>query len=181
MKKRFIPAICMLLVLLIGCSCAGSQTKPEPIVTKAPEPAADAPEQTGALSFQTVTLSGEPIDSSIIGDYDLVIVNCWAEWCGPCVGEMPELEKLHQNYPNVLLLGVLSFSDDLEGAKQTVRDTGVTYPVFEPSGSLVERISTFNAIPATMFFDKEGRELCDPVIGSQNYEGWKKIVEDLLP
>ncbi len=144
---------------------------------KADEP---APQAGGSLSFESVTLDGQPIDSSIYQNYDLVMLNCWAEWCGPCVGEMPELERIHQEFPNVLLLGVLSFSNDPESAKQTVRDTGVTYPVFEPTGALLDRVNTFEAIPTTMFLDRNGVEITEPVVGSQSYEDWKTIVQNLL-
>ena len=133
------------------------------------------------LSFDTVTVFGDPIDSKNLKEYDLVVVNCWAEWCGPCIGEMPELERIHQEYPNVLLLGVLSFSHSLESAKATIKDTGVTYPVIEPAGTLVELVNRFDAIPATMFFDGTGREIAKPQVGRMSYEEWKAIVEELLP
>ncbi len=151
-------------------------TEPQPAVNEAGRTAEDAD-----LHFDAVTIDGKAIDDSMIRPYDLVIVNCWAEWCPPCVGEMPELERIHQEYPNVLLLGVLSFSYDMDGAKETVSDTGVTYPMFEPAGSLVKLVNRFDAIPATMFFDNAGNEIADPIVGAMNYQQWKAVIEDLLP
>ena len=209
MKRWIAFILCLLLLLSAGCTFLKKETitpekDPEPVGEEpsaeqpvepdAPiepvepdEPAApsepDAPAAAveGGLTFEAVTLDGKPIDSSIFKDYDLVILNCWAEWCGPCVGELPELERIHQEYPNVLILGVLSFSYDLEGAKQTLRDAGVTYPAFEPTGELAERVNTFNAIPTTMFFDKNGVELREPIVGSGSYDDWKAVIEELLP
>jgi thiol-disulfide isomerase/thioredoxin len=133
------------------------------------------------LSFDTVTVFGDPISTENLHEYDLVIVNCWAEWCGPCVGEMPELERIHQEYPNVLLIGMLSFSDNVDGAKATISDTGVTYPVILPAGTLMKLLERFDAIPSTVFYDNTGKEIAEPVIGSRSYEEWKAIIEDLLP
>ena len=140
----------------------------------------DTPDLKPDLTFDTATLSGDPINSDIVKGYDLVIVNFWAEWCGPCVGEMPALERIHQEYPNVLILGVW-VGDDLNGAKAVIADTGVTYPTLGVAGTL-EKYSTMSMyIPATYFFDGDGDETGEPVIGGQEYEDWKAVVESLLP
>ena len=150
-------------------------------VPSEPEPAEPTEPQAQAdLVFDTTTLSGEPISSDMIGDYDLIMVNFWAEWCGPCVGEMPELERIHQAYPNVLILGVW-IGDELNGAKNVITDSGVTYPTLGVSGTLEKYSGMSMYIPATYFFDRSGNEIGEPVIGSQDYEGWKATVEGLLP
>lgn len=193
MKKWIILALCLLFVLSAGCKQPGSHTEPEPIETQAPEPVVtDAPAepaepaepQGGAfntdMAFSGTTLDGEPIDQTIFENYDLIIVNCWAEWCGPCVGEMPELERIHQEYPNVLILGVLSGTDSVRNAKDTLKSAGVTYPTLEASGKLAALSRRSQYIPATYFFDNEGHEIGSPIIGSQDYEGWKATVEEFL-
>ena len=149
---------------------------PEPETTAEPV----APQVQGDLVFDTVTLYGEPISSDMIQDYDLVLVNFWAEWCGPCVGEMPELERIHEEYPNVLILGVW-IGDELDGAKNVIADSGVTYPTLSVSGTLEQYSMMSMYIPATYFFDRSGNEIGEPVIGSQDYDGWKATVEVLLP
>ena len=134
----------------------------------------------GDLSFDSVTLDGTPIRAGIIRDYDLVMVNFWAEWCGPCVNELPALERIHQEYPNVLVLGVLTWSDNVDGAKETLRDAGVTYPSIELSGSFASFAEQFDGIPDTMFFDRNGRQVSSTVEGSQSYSEWKSLVDSLL-
>ena len=152
-------------------------TEPEqPVVPDEPE----QPQAQGDLVFDTVTLSGDPISSDMIRDYDLIMVNFWAEWCGPCVGEMPEIERIHEAYPNVLILGVW-IGDELNGAKEVIADSGVTYPTLGVSGTLEKYSGMSMYIPATYFFDRSGNEIGEPVIGSQDYEGWKATVEGLLP
>ncbi len=136
---------------------------------------------TPDLSFDTTTIYGDPISSDIIKNFDLVFVNFWAEWCSPCVGELPSLEKLHQEYPNVLFLGVW-IGDSLDNAKQTLSDAGVTYPVIEPSGTLWSYLSGMQCIPASFFFNSDGMQVGEDIyVGSNSYYGWKEIIEDLLP
>ncbi len=201
MKRILIPVLCMLL-----CLAACVKPVPAPQPTDAPQTEATNPpaaEPTAAptaepvaeptdepapaqgefnpdMVFSGTTLYGEPIGSEQFKDYDLIIVNCWAEWCGPCVGELAEIERIHQEYPNVLILGVLVATNSLEEAKQTLESKGVTYPTLEPTGALVALSERSMYIPATYFFDKNGNELRDEIVGSMDYNGWKETVDSLL-
>ena len=61
---------------------------------------------------------------------DVVMVNFWATWCGPCRQEMPLLEELHSRYERVgfSLLGV-NIDDNSSKAMNMARELGVTFPV----------------------------------------------------
>ena len=48
----------------------------------------------------------------------MVFVNVWASWCGPCVGEIPDLQQLAEDYPDTLVILGLNSGED----KQTVRN-----------------------------------------------------------
>ena len=199
MKRIFVLILCMLLCL---AACTGPAAAPGPTAapvseatdvpvepTEVPAEPTDAhveptdapsePENTG-LTFSAVTLSGTKIDSSMLKDYDLIIVNCWAEWCGPCIGELPALEQIHQEYPNVLILGVLVASYSIVEARTALSDAGVTYPTLKAAGDLEEVSYRSDYIPATYFFDRNGIEIGEPIIGGQSYEEWKAVVESYL-
>jgi thiol-disulfide isomerase/thioredoxin len=193
MKRLFAIVLCLALLAAAGCKLPGPHTEPEPTETQAPEPVVtDAPAepaepaepQGGAFNtemiFSGTTLDGEPIDQTIFENYDLIIVNCWAEWCGPCVGELPAIERIHQEYPNVLVLGLLVGTMSVDTAKQTLADSGVTYAALEPVGALEELSMRSMYIPATYFFDKNGNEVGDSVVGGMDYEQWKATVDNLL-
>lgn len=207
MKRIFVLIFCMLLCF---AACTKPAPAPQPTEAPAPQPteapaaeATDAPveptevpaepteapveptdapaepEKTG-LTFSTITLNGAKIDSDMFKDYDLIIVNCWAEWCGPCIGELPALERIHQEYPNVLILGVLVASYSMVDARTELSNAGVTYPTLKAAGDLEEVSYRSDYIPATYFFDRNGIEIGEPIIGGQSYEEWKAVIESYL-
>ena len=134
----------------------------------------------GYLEFDTQTIYGDAISSDILSGYDLVFVNFWAEWCNHCVGEMPDLQQLHEDYPNVLFLGVWVGRSETN-AKQTLSQLGVTYPIIEPDGTLIGYDAQVTAIPTSFFFDRNGKQVGNLYyVGSNAYDGWKAILDDLL-
>ncbi|HWP21776.1 MAG TPA: TlpA disulfide reductase family protein, partial [Candidatus Cryosericum sp.] len=104
--------------------------------TEAPAEATAEPSSDGAMSFSLTTLTGETIDDSIISNNKLTMVNYWATWCGPCVGEIPDLQRIQEEYAGngFSIIGVLLGDEDYDGARQFMSDTGVTYPVVLPEG-----------------------------------------------
>ena len=126
-------------------------------VTEAPAEATAEPASDGAMSFKLTTLTGETIDDSIISNNKLTMVNYWATWCGPCVGEIPDLQKIQEEYAGngFSIIGVLIGDEDYDGARQFMSDTGVTYPVVLTEGVFLTLASDIQAIPTTMFFDSE--------------------------
>jgi thiol-disulfide isomerase/thioredoxin len=137
---------------------------------------------TGPISFTTTTLTGEAFDSSVFQNYDLVMINLWAEWCGPCMGELPDLEQIHQDYPNVLLLGAYCDTNN-EAALQAAQQKGVTYRLIWTPYDIYAYIEIENGsfgIPQTCFFDRNGNSLGSAYVGSRNYDDWKAIVDEKL-
>ncbi len=150
--------------------------------TKAPAEATAEPSDEGSMSFSLTTLTGETIDDSIISNNKLTMVNYWATWCGPCVGEIPDLQKIQDEYTDkgFSIIGVLIGDDDYDGARQFMSDTGVTYPIVLPEGVFMTLASGIQAIPTTMFFDSNGQQVGDTQIGSLSYTQWTSLIDSLL-
>ncbi len=169
--------------ILAACSIAvasDGKSKEETNQTSAPEESVSEEATQKLFSFRTTDLDGNPVDESIFEEYDLIMLNFWAYWCSPCVQEMPELEKLHRDYPNVLLLGVIVDDSDMEKTLSIMKDTGITYLVLYPDGDLAKLAAKCQYIPTTFFLRPNGMLIGEPVIGSNDYNGWKKKVEGLL-
>jgi thiol-disulfide isomerase/thioredoxin len=188
-KKPAIKTILMMLVvfvsvLLLG-ACADVQaeitvTDTETATDAATE--ADASTDEDGLTFSLTTLTDETIDDSIISSSELTMVNFWATWCGPCVSEIPDIQQLSESYADkgVSVIGVLFGDDDVDGAKEFLSDTGVTYPVVLTEGAFLTLSSDIYAIPTTMFFDSDGNQVGDTIVGSKSYEDWAGLVDLLL-
>ena len=192
--------VILLLAALLFSGCTTNRPAETPAVTEAPA-IAEAPVVTSApaataepaaaqatadpiamqFHFQTVDLKGNAVDETIFAGYDLIMINCWAYWCGPCINEMPDLEQLHQAYPNLLLLGVSVDNEEPILVRRAVETTGVTYPILEPAGDLKTISTVSQYIPATFFLAPDGTLLCEePYVGSKSYEAWAAIVEEYL-
>ncbi len=135
------------------------------------------------LTFSTKTLNGQAaIDSSIMKNYTMTMINLWAEWCGPCMGELPDLEKIHKDYPDMLLLGAW-VSGDKKSAINAAADAGVTYTLIEMPHQLFNFIQIEGgsySIPQTCFFDRDGNLLNESFVGSRSYSSWADIVQQML-
>ena len=143
-------------------------------------------------TFETADINGNTYTESVFSDYDLTLVNAFTTWCSPCVNEMPELEQLYQDMKDqgVGVVGMIIDAVDEEGntdeavlekAKVLQEKTGVTYPLLIPdAGKLNGRIQGLQSFPESFFVDKDGNIVSDPIMGSNDLEGWKAAVEEQL-
>ena len=105
-----------------------------------------------------------------LSDYrgKVVFINEWATWCGPCVGEMPDIEDLQNAHPNDLVVIGLC-TESMATSKQFVQQNGYTYRFGVDDTGYAN--STFNCgyIPYSIFVDPTGK-VSTAHIGSMSYE-----------
>ncbi|MDH3883715.1 MAG: TlpA family protein disulfide reductase [Desulfobacterales bacterium] len=102
-------------------------------------------------------ISEAALDELIHAKNNKILITFMAAWCGPCIDELPALNKLYQKYEKqgLKLIGI---SIDLEGPKamQPIIDKlQVGFPVYWYGESAVQKFSIY-AIPM-IFFVKDGR------------------------
>lgn len=120
---------------------------------------AEAPKPVPPLAF--VDGEGRRIDLSEFGGR-LVLLNLWATWCGPCVKEMPSLDRLQAQLGGEAFQ-VVALSLD-RGGKAAVepfyRKTGVDHlALYLDPGSASMQALSLRGLPTTLLIDQEGREL----------------------
>ena len=88
---------------------------------------------------------------------DVVMINFWATWCGPCRQEMPLLDELYSRYQRVgfNLLGV-NIDDDSRRAMKMIDELGVNFPVLFDATKEVSNLYQVDAMPVTVIVDREG-------------------------
>ena len=88
---------------------------------------------------------------------DVVMINFWATWCGPCRQEMPLLDELYARYERVgfSLLGV-NIDDDSGRAMDMIEELGVNFPVLFDARKEVSKLYEVEAMPVTVIVDRTG-------------------------
>jgi peroxiredoxin len=88
---------------------------------------------------------------------DVVMINFWASWCGPCRQEMPLLDELYNEYKPLgfTILGV-NVEEDPTQAKQLLKELPVDFPVLFDNQSQVSKLYDVVAMPSTVLVDRDG-------------------------
>jgi peroxiredoxin len=88
---------------------------------------------------------------------EVVLLNFWATWCGPCRQEMPLLNDLHLKYQRagLTLLGV-NIDASTAQATEMAKGLKVTYPILIDDHQTVGRLYGIDTMPLTVLIDRQG-------------------------
>jgi peroxiredoxin len=88
----------------------------------------------------------------------VVMVNFWATWCGPCRVEMPHLARLYDKYreSGFELLGV-NIDEDPRVAANLVQKLGLRFPILLDTEKKVSRMYDLTTMPSTVLIDRDGK------------------------
>jgi cytochrome c biogenesis protein CcmG/thiol:disulfide interchange protein DsbE len=160
----------ILIVLVLGflVACSGDTPPQGPAVE--------------AISGVAPVLEGETLTGGTLAPPDyagqVVVVNLWATWCGPCRREQPILTAADEEAgtDGPFFLGI-DERDDREAALAWIEDFEVTYPsLSDPSGYLAYRFGA-PFLPVTIVIDAEGR-LRYRVVGEIDRETLDRLVRE---
>lgn len=109
-----------------------------------------------APDFTLKSNSGENLKLSEFRG-DVVLINFWASWCGPCRQEMPLLDDLYQRYNPIgfTILGV-NVEENPDQAMQLLKEVPVSFPVLFDTQNSVSRLYNLVGMPSTMIVDRDG-------------------------
>lgn len=89
---------------------------------------------------------------------NVVLVNFWATWCGPCREEMPHLNRLYDKYRALgFTVMAVSIDDDPAKAASMASKLGLNFPVLFDADKKVSRQYDLKAMPYTVIVDRDGR------------------------
>lgn len=170
MAKRqwgFMGGVVVLLAVLLGAGwLVRDRFLPVDVGTRAP-------------NFIATDLQGRPVSLEELKG-QVVLLNVWATWCGPCRDEMPSMQRLHRELgPRGLKIVAVSI-DAAPGAadrsgnrggdiSQFARDLGLTFPIWhDPSGAVARTYRT-TGVPESWVIDRNG-VIQKKVIGATEWD-----------
>lgn len=109
-----------------------------------------------APDFTLASGSGKNIKLSELRG-EVVMVNFWASWCGPCREELPLLDALYRQYRDYgfTLLGV-NVDENRAAADKLLEQIPVSFPVLYDPTSAVSELYQVDAMPSTILIDRDG-------------------------
>jgi cytochrome c biogenesis protein CcmG, thiol:disulfide interchange protein DsbE len=150
----------LLLVLPIACGKNEQRTEGEKTPAAAATAATSTVVDVGTMmpAYSAASLDGTTFDVAAERG-NVMLINLWATWCGPCRFEIPELQKLHDEHGS-RRFKVVGVSVD-EGAPKIVQEfvdqQKMTYPVVhDPEGKLAVLLDT-TILPTSVIVDRTGK------------------------
>ena len=193
MKKKIL-ILGMALMLAAGisaCNASSKTSSSEATTTESKQADAKAEDSKQAESdkedkkfpeFTAKTVTGGDISSDLFKDSKLTVVNVWGSWCGPCVQEIPELQKLYESMKDkdVNVIGLAQDAGtDLDAVKEIIDKNKVTYQNIVPEGATEDFVMNLMAFPTTFFVDSD-RNIVGVIQGGRNLEAFTAAVEGVL-
>ena len=145
-------------------------------------------------AFEGKDLDGNTVKSDeLFSGNAVTVVNFWFTTCNPCVGELSELESLHQELTKKCggVVGINSFTlggDEaaISEAKSVLSKKGVTYPnvYFPAQGEAGKFVENVFAYPTTYVVDRSGNIVGEPIVGAitekKQAETLQKLIDQAL-
>ena len=140
-------------------------------------------------AFTGKDLDGNDVDNSIFSQNAVTVVNFWFTTCGPCVGELGELEALSKELAEKggSLIGINSFTLDgdeaaISDAKDVLMKKGATYRNVYFASDSEAGMFTANifAYPTTYVVDRSGNIVGDPIVGAITSKAQMETLQKLI-
>ena len=144
MKKMiYLFLFCIMIVLLAGCGFT-------------------QPSLSGRhLEFETVDIESNPVSSEeLFAQHEITMLNLWAAWCSPCVGELSELNEVNEKLAQmdgavVGLLNDVKSPENIDTVRRILSENTVRYLNILAPDNMDELIRR-SSFPMTVFVNREG-------------------------
>lgn len=175
--KKILSVILTIFIIMIFSACGSNKPKKEENFLAGKK-----------LEFSGVDLKGNRITEDLLKDYDLIIINKWGTYCNPCIKEMPDIQKVQDEFKDkkVKVIGVISIESEKDvkpisdTATEIIKARKVNYLNILPNKKLNKQLKKFEFVPVTLFVKPDGTILNTYIPGTSDYDHLKRITEAIL-
>lgn len=148
--KKFIPLL--LVIMLFAASCT-------PTEDNNANTADNSGNAVAAIEdIEMNIIDSEPMSlNSLKGN--VVILDFWASWCGPCRNSIPFYNEMHEKYADegLVIIG-LNVNENEATIRKSIEDLDIEYYVAMPENKLNAHFQV-QGIPSMYMFDREGKPI----------------------
>ena len=170
MKRMMILALGLMLALALATGALAEPVAVEDMVGQEME------------DFSIETLSGENYTLyEALETHDLMVINFWASWCGPCQYEFPFLEEAWEKYSDRIGVVALSVEENDTGAVLDgfVKEYGLKFTVMNDGDKLGEKFGVYG-VPTTLIVNKDKKIVAVEVGAKNSTEEFTELFDKLL-
>ena len=90
---------------------------------------------------------------------EVVLLNFWASWCGPCRQEMPLMDEIYKQYKDLgFTILAVNVDEDSADADRFLSSVPVSFPILYDQQSKVSELYKVDAMPTTVLIDRDGNK-----------------------
>jgi thiol-disulfide isomerase/thioredoxin len=170
MKRMMILALGLMLALALATGALAEPVAVEDMVGQEME------------DFSIETLSGKNYTLyEALETHDLMVINFWASWCGPCQYEFPFLEEAWEKYSDRIGVVAISVEENDTGAilDNFVKEYGLKFTVMSDSDKLNQKFGIYG-VPTTIIVNKDKKIVAVEVGAKTSTEEFTNLFDKLL-
>ncbi len=131
-------------------------------------------------AWKLMDLNGHEVGSADLKG-KVVVLDFWATWCVPCIGEIPGYIELQKKYgpQGLVIVGVSVDNKKPDYVKKFVQTKGMNYTVAMADDTITHAFGDLDALPTTFLINRKGR-IVNRKVGAMPKDEYEKLVVQAL-